>query len=330
MIGVFNGVHILKNKWLNWSVILLGVIVAVACGVIVHQGWRLASPERRALQDYHASWLDTPNAHGVEISRLECCGGKVPTLIVEPSKSVSLGKRGLLLREQLQQKGIALGKHGEIIGNMVLLHGRNGRKEDLLPVAERFCAAGFRCVIPDLPAHGESPIKTVHFGALEWERKLPEAVLLEAASEMGFDASSSGLWGMSMGGSFATHAAAYDDWNSLTIVCSFDRLNHILEEQCEPLSNTIAASCQYFGGVDPTVVTPEEWSKRVQEPVLVLHGDADKLIPISLGRSLYESFASPDKRWITVEGGTHQSILVTPMPVYAEMVEWALRYNSSH
>ena len=42
-------------------------------------------------------------------------------------------------------------------------------------------------------------------------------------------------------------------------------------------------------------------------PVLVVHGDADTLIPPALGRALYERAAAP-KRFVLVEGGTHYSI----------------------
>ena len=46
--------------------------------------------------------------------------------------------------------------------------------------------------------------------------------------------------------------------------------------------------------------------ERVKVPVLVVHGDADSLIPPALGRALYERAAAP-KRFVLVEGGTHYS-----------------------
>ena len=44
----------------------------------------------------------------------------------------------------------------------------------------------------------------------------------------------------------------------------------------------------------------------VRVPVLVVHGEADALIPPALGRALYERASAP-KRFVLVEGGTHYS-----------------------
>jgi len=45
---------------------------------------------------------------------------------------------------------------------------------------------------------------------------------------------------------------------------------------------------------------------RLQVPVLVVHGSADRLIPPALGRALYERAPSP-KRFVLVDGGSHHN-----------------------
>ena len=44
------------------------------------------------------------------------------------------------------------------------------------------------------------------------------------------------------------------------------------------------------------------------------------------GKQLYESFASPVKKWVKVAGGDHGNVLTTPMPLYATMTEWVLTH----
>jgi len=287
-------------------VTLLILPLALLGALLLYQGWRLASPSKRALQAYHQEYLSHPENHGISIRATACLDEKIPTLVVEPT--APFASRGTKVREQLQARGIKLISEKELHTNTIehtilLLHGRNGRKEDLLPVAERFCAAGLRCLIIDLPAHGESTIPTVHFGSSEWEQDLPFQVLLECSKKYHFSPSKASLWGMSMGGSFANSALADPEhgshWNSAIIVCS-------------------------LGGASLQDVSPADWVKNSDTPVMIIHGDQDNLISKERGISLFNSYPHSNKRWVEVAGGTHQNILVTPMPLYAEMLEWIL------
>jgi uncharacterized protein len=46
--------------------------------------------------------------------------------------------------------------------------------------------------------------------------------------------------------------------------------------------------------------------KEIGSPLLVVHGTADRVIPLELGRKLYESASQP-KRFVSVEGGSHHN-----------------------
>ncbi|MEE9352262.1 MAG: alpha/beta hydrolase [Thiotrichaceae bacterium] len=114
---------------------------------------------------------------------------------------------------------------------LVLLHGRNGRKEDLLPVAERFAAAGFRCVLPDLPAHGDHLQSPIQYATGASEKGFANRVLLDARGFLSnrnngkdIDDNNAGIWRMSLGGAYAIEAAASkpENWQAIIIVASFD------------------------------------------------------------------------------------------------------------
>jgi len=320
-------------RWLIGGMLLIGL----GSGVI---GWmastELLSPARRELQPYHGEWLDRPTEHGMIIREFAARDAQVPCLLVLPDSSAGVSKRGEVVRRQLTEKGIELAPFGSAFANLMLLHGRNGRKEDLLPVAERFCAVGFRCVIPDLPAHGESPMEVVRFGTSEFEASIPSEVLAEAIAKFDLPRDPAGLWGMSMGGAFLAKAASLPGapWKALVVVCSFDSLEAVVEQKVSayaggaaPLfASLIGKLCVARGGVNPAEAQPVQWAKSVTAPVLIAHGDKDSLITLFQGRRLFEAYGSTDKVWSVVKNGDHDRILVTEHPLYAEMSEWYLKY----
>lgn len=318
------------------------VVLVGLCGVgywaIEESAERLVSPPRRALQEYHRDWLEHPAAHGIRIERVSCLGGTVPCLLVTPDATRGLSERGGILRRQVAERGYFLRPFGEVSGNLVLLHGRKGRKEDLLPVAERFCAVGFRCLIPDLPAHGESPIEQVYYGAGESEGGLARQALLETVRARGLSGEPAGIWGISMGGAFAARALSVDQgrWDCGVIVSSFDSLDTVIREQGHArawvvgsaYSRVLQHTLRRRHGLDPSSVAPATWLEGVGSPVLVAHGTADSLFSLERGRTLLNALPGSQKRWVEVTGGGHNDVLITPMPLYATMATWYLDHMS--
>jgi len=168
----------------------------------------------------------------------------------------------------------------------------------------------------------------VKFGLSDWERDLPQKLLLECAQEQHFTPTPCALWGISMGGSFATRAAAAGGpWQCLIVVSSFDSLENTLlnNSHSQTLTDITSYFCQQFGGANIAQVTPSKWAEAVTIPTLVAHGTSDSLIHTESGQSLYQHFASANKKWIEVPEGDHDNVLITPMPLYATMAEWILR-----
>jgi hypothetical protein len=58
---------------------------------------------------------------------------------------------------------------------------------------------------------------------------------------------------------------------------------------------------------------------NVHIPVLVLHGDADDIVPISLARRLFE-LANEPKTFMLVPGGKH--LVLGSAEVFARVCEW--------
>lgn len=139
-----------------------------------------------------------------------------------------------------------------------------------------------------------------------------------------------------MGGSYVARAASLPGtkWTALVVVCSFDSLNAVLTRKIGSwagpltpgLSLAIRRACVLRGGVDPATVLPVKWAGSISTPLLMVHGTQDELIPESFGKRLFDAYGSAEKRWVPVEGGSHERVLVTDMPLYAAMAEWFLAH----
>ncbi|RYD40465.1 MAG: hypothetical protein EOP85_14205, partial [Verrucomicrobiaceae bacterium] len=156
----------LHKRWRHLLISLSLLTVVCVAGIVWWAGSEIASPPRRGLMDYHEEFLADAAARGVRIEKFTASDG-TPCLVCTPLSDGTTGERGAKIRQQLTGRGINLPPAGTTSGTLVLLHGRKGRKEDYLPIAERLCASGFRCIIPDLPAHGEHPTGTVTYGVRE-------------------------------------------------------------------------------------------------------------------------------------------------------------------
>lgn len=313
------------------------VIITIVLLSPLAAGWwaadQLVHPPRRPLQDHHREFLADPAGHGVVVRSFTCDDG-TPCFVCEPQARA--GRRGAVLRGQLAEKKITLAPLGEIVGNLVLVHGRRGRKEDYLLIAERFCAVGFRCILPDLPAHGDHPGTLVCYGVKESE--IPLNALSQAAAKLGFDALPTGIMGISMGGAVSVRAAAKSTapWRAAVFVSTFDTLENVLRHQCTSIAGRwlgniwegiTAGFFAWETGVRLQDADSAALAPKLHCPVMVAHGTADRVIPLDCGRRLYDALPPTlEKRWVEIPGAGHDNVLITEFPIYAEMAEWFLKH----
>jgi pimeloyl-ACP methyl ester carboxylesterase len=312
------------------SVILL--IAAAVYGTICWLGasW-LTMPPRKPLDAWQREWLAHPGAHGMRIVRGVATDG-TPYLVCEPDAATGPGARGRTLRAQLMAISTPPCRYGEICGTIVLLHGWGMRKESLLSTAERFCAAGLRCVVPDLPGHGENPAAATSFAEHTSERSLPARVLTDAATQLHFTSGPVALWGLSMGGAYALRAAARGPWNAVIVVSSFDALEPVVHDEVarrigfwsDMLMPGLNVATALRCGFQMRDVRPVESARSVAAPVFIVHGTADPLIPEQAGLRLFRAIPHARKRWLEVAAATHGNVLGTPQHVFCEMARWTL------
>ncbi len=312
------------------------VLLSLVCAALTWwAGSELASPSRRPLHDYHLEFLAHPAAHGMQVEKFTLKDG-TPCLMCAPDPSGKLGSRGETIRSQFAAKNYPLPPAGQVLGTLVLVHGRKGRKEDYLPIAERLCAVGFRCLLPDLPSHGEHPSPLIYYGVRE--AQLPAQVLNEASEKFSFPPQPAGLLGMSMGGSVAMHAADLPSspWQALVIISSFHAFQPALQLQASSLAGSWlgkpwadGAGWIYQWKTDLALsdIQPHTHAAHLQIPTLILHGTDDRIVPIESGRQLFASLpARLEKKWVEIPSADHHNVLITDFPTYATIAQWMLTH----
>jgi alpha-beta hydrolase superfamily lysophospholipase len=293
----------------------------------------IAEPSRRSADVSHLPYFDGTAQAGFVVEKFVSSDG-MPCLVCTPEHVDQFSKRAGIIREQLTAQGIALKPAGEIVGTLLILHGRSGIKEDYLPVAERFCAVGFRCIIPDLPGHGVNPEPFTTYGVLEAPMILK--CYTEAAVKFGFTGQPCAIFGQSMGGAEAIHTAALSGspFAAMVVVSSFDKLETVIRGQANSLlGSTLGAALstpagklfEWRTGIHISDIDSSEKARRVRIPTLVVHGDADKMVPTASGKALFDSFPLNEKQWLQVPGAQHNNVLVTDYPLYATMARWFLQ-----
>jgi pimeloyl-ACP methyl ester carboxylesterase len=111
------------------------------------------------------------------------------------------------------------------------------------------------------------------------------------------------IFGHSMGGAVAVRLASTlrpgTDYAALVLESTFTRMPDV------------AAEAGFWGRVAASVTTLEFDSLSrigtIRAPLLMLHGTADKTVPVALGRRLRDA-APPGVTWVEVPGGSHSRL----------------------
>lgn len=112
------------------------------------------------------------------------------------------------------------------------------------------------------------------------------------------------IFGHSMGGAVAVTLASQlrhgVDYGALAVESTFTRMPDV------------AAAAGFWGRVGASVTTLEfDAASRigsVDAPIWMLHGDADRTVPIELGRRLRDAAPPGAVRWVEFPGGTHSRL----------------------
>ncbi len=193
----------------------------------------------------------------------------------------------------------------------ILVHGIGGCKEHFLEFAATLANKGYASVLFDNRAQGQSGGQYCTFGFYE---KQDISAIVDTISQLAPDLKI-GIWGNSLGGAIALQALEADERIAFGVVEStFADLRQIVLDYQKRYLKGIgirflsdyalnrAASMAHF---DPNAVCPVRSAENIEQPVLIVHGDADQAISALYGKLLYQHLKSTDKELIIIPGAGH-------------------------
>ncbi len=171
---------------------------------------------------------------------------------------------------------------------IVYFPGNAGALKDRADRFARFVDAGFGLVAP---AYRGSSGST---GAPE-ERLL----VADAAAVVEDVPGQLVLYGESLGAAIAIRLAAQGVGDAVVLEAPFTSLSDLVAAQfpMEDLGDTLTQKWDSLATVG-----------AVRQPLLVIHGEADRVVPLEMGQSIFEAAGSPDKAFLPVSGHGHTAL----------------------
>ena len=182
---------------------------------------------------------------------------------------------------------------------LLYLHGTFRNLYHNLPKIEALRQAGFAILAVDYRGWGDSTAMVPSEASIHADAALGWAELKRRQG----DPARRVIYGHSMGGAVAVRLASRlkhgQDYAALLLESTFTRMPEV------------ASAAGFWGRVAASATTLEFDSLSrigaVDAPLLMLHGSADRTVPVELGRRLRDA-APAGVRWVEIAGGTHSRL----------------------
>jgi hypothetical protein len=186
---------------------------------------------------------------------------------------------------------------------LLFLHGNAGSREHRLHNLQGLYRAGFSVLIFDYRGYAGSTGTPTEAGlyrdgeaAFDWLRGQVGGRPIV-------------LFGRSLGGAVAAHVAGSRPAAGLILESTFTTARE-MADRVLPLPGV-----QHLMRSRYDVLAA---LGALRLPLLIIHGDADELVPFAMGQRLFEAAAAADKTFHAVRGGRHNDTYFVAGPVYWE------------
>jgi fermentation-respiration switch protein FrsA (DUF1100 family) len=188
---------------------------------------------------------------------------------------------------------------------IVYFHGNGGNLSVWAPILTGIARQGYAVLAFDYRGYGLSTGRPTESGLYRdvdavierfWSGSQPTVPVL--------------YWGRSLGVAMAAYAATRRAPDGLILESGFPDVWSLVRS-VPPLLLFAPFSTYRFPSAG--------FLQRVTAPVLVVHGDADRVIPIAQGRALFSRITGP-KQFVTIRGGDHNDLAPPDPRAYWEAV----------
>lgn len=189
---------------------------------------------------------------------------------------------------------------------VLFLHGKGGRGAEWRGDAARALRLGYNVLVPDLRGHPPSTGERITYGLLE---KLDLRLLFSAvAARHRIDPGRIGIDGCSMGSIVALQYAAEDPVSALWLQSPFGTLEAMAVQYAHratglppwllSLPTRLALrGIERDGHLELKAIDPIAAASRIDCPAVVVHGEADTLVPVAFSNGVYEALAGEKELW---------------------------------
>ncbi|WP_103867321.1 alpha/beta hydrolase [Aquimarina sp. I32.4] len=224
-------------------------------------------------------------------------------------------------------------------GTIILLHGIRSNKESFVKLSKKLSLAGYNSIALDSRAHGQSGGTHCTFGVKE---KKDISVLINLLNQQENITENIGIWGQSLGGAIALQSLGNDKRITFGVIESTfsdfktitnDYFKYHVGFNIKPLTNYLIYRAGKIAGFDPDDARPITYCKKIEQPVLIVHGNKDKRINITYAKNNFANIPSTKKEFIEIKNANHLTVWKTGGDAYfnttLEFIEESILRNQS-
>ena len=251
---------------------------------------------------------------------------KIGNAVTPHAVGLSFEPVALRAEDGVRLSGWFVPAEGDAKATVLICHGVGANSGDMLPVARWLHDEAYHVMLFDFRGHGDSAGHVTSFGYHE---------ALDVAAAVGYlreredcDANKLVGYAFSMGSSALTLSLREGNpFCAVVLDSPFGRLSEMQEQQLArlgPVRRPVSALVTLFGrmelGVTPPDIAPADYVDQLSPaPLFIIHGEADRTIPVSQARALFAGAEQPKALWI-VPGADHGAAMVVAGATYREKV----------